>query len=498
MSKPQFLINYYLEAENVTLEELRKTLYKNGLFSKEYVEDGLMLVYHKFEQPIRNELERECRTLVIDTKTLKMVSCCENVRLNQDGMEYMVANSTSPTIINTCYEGTLLSMFHHNNKWYVATRRCLNSSESIFNGDVSHFEMFEDVLRSTEYKNFDTFTEQLDKNNSYYFLLIHHKNKNMINYEPLFGKNYTRLCLTTIRDPDMRELDLYENKNSFASYDINSPIFVSEKLASIEEFANKNKTLNYDLELSSEGIVCRIWDNMTNKYKLIKLQSINYQFVQIMGPDKDIFKGLVYLYQNNKLIDYFNQNPKTRAVQKIVNPFDTNQSYDTVGVIDAVFKVCTSELFELFKVLWSVKTGEHKNVELYNMLPKEYKDLLFGIRGIYYKKKTELFNKNKENMTLQDYRLSHLKINDIYNYLKVICTDTFISFLRMRRLMFNWVNNSDNKLNSKLAEFETISQYCDKVHSKLCTIFTNKLYPNIMMNDYPPQKEKEKVLVATI
>ena len=74
--------------------------------------------------------------------------------------------------------------------------------------------------------------------------------------------------------------------------------------------------------------------------------------------------------------------------------------------------------------------------------------------------------------------------------MKSIPTEQFIAFLRMRKLMFNWVKN--NQSNANLKEFGSISSHCDKVHVKLCAIFTNKLYPNIMPNDIPPQKDASK------
>ena len=79
----------------------------------------------------------------------------------------------------------------------------------------------------------------------------------------------------------------------------------------------------------------------------------------------------------------------------------------------------------------------------------------------------------------------NLKISDIYNHLKTVSTDTFIAFLRMRKLMFNWVKNEHS--NKVLGDFGSISNHCDKVHVKLCAIFTNKLYPNIMNTDIPKQ-----------
>jgi len=500
MNNPLFLITSILESNQNNLEELRKKLFERGVLTKDYVDDGLMLLYHKFDSPVTNELERECRSLVIDRSTLKIKSySCETPRANREGMEYLVAHSTESQIINPCYEGTYLSVFNHNSKWYVSTRRCLDSQESVFNPvqkqqPMSHYEMFDEVLKKAGYSDFNDFSSKLDPSNSYYFVLIHHHNKHIIDYTNQFGNDYGRICLTTVRDSNMKELDIYSELVAFASYDGSGTIFVPEKMESYESFANLNKTIKYNESPESEGVVIRVWDSQMNKYHLIKLQTINYQFAQVLGSDRNIFKGLVYLYQNDKLVDYFSQNPNTQNIKKIVNPLNTSESYDTVGTVDAVFKVCTSELFELFKVLWSLKTGQQQNKELYELLPKEYRDIMYSIRGLYYKKKASLMNKDKETVTVNDIKNTHLKIGDIYNYLKSLSTETFVAFLRMRKLMFNWVKSESG--NQQLVEFGTISNHCDKVHVKLCAIFTNKLYPNIMPNDVPPQKEAAQV-VAT-
>jgi hypothetical protein len=73
MNSPQFSITSYLES-SVSLEELRKVLFEKGVFSKDYTDEGLVLLYHKFDSPVTNNLERECRSLVIDSKTRKIVS----------------------------------------------------------------------------------------------------------------------------------------------------------------------------------------------------------------------------------------------------------------------------------------------------------------------------------------------------------------------------------------------------------------------------------------
>ena len=44
------------------------------------------------------------------------------------------------------------------------------------------------------------------------------------------------------------------------------------------------------------------------KYNLIKLQNANYQLAQVVGTEQNIFKGILYLYQIDKLANYFANN----------------------------------------------------------------------------------------------------------------------------------------------------------------------------------------------
>jgi hypothetical protein len=255
---------------------------------------------------------------------------------------------------------------------------------------------------------------------------------------------------------------------------LDSNIFLSEKINSLEEFDNLNKKDQFTLPPKSEGVVIKCFDTNINRYRLIKLQTMNYQFAKSIGSEKNIFMGLIHLYQNSKLNEYIAQMPN---LKKIINPLNTSESFDTIGTIDALFKVCTSEIFELFKVLYDIKNGKHIDNTLYKLLPKEYKDIMFSIRGIYFKKKAKIIGKQLEYTEMKEY---YLQIRDIYNLLKTIPTEHFCALLKMRKLMFNWT-----KVNPLVSDFNKISFKCDKIHFKLISIYTNKLFPNIMPYDIP-------------
>ena len=130
-------------------------------------------------------------------------------------------------------------------------------------------------------------------------------------------------------------------------------------------------------EPGEEGIIIKI------NGKVLKLQNIQYQFYKAIGPEKNLYRGFIHLYQNNKLGEYFKNNQNTIKYRKIVNPIKTDESFDTMGTIDALFKVITKELFELFCTLWDINTGNHKNKEIYDILPNEYKTMMYNIRKLY-------------------------------------------------------------------------------------------------------------------
>jgi len=481
MSTPVFFIRDYIN-NYPNLEAFRAEIYKKNILSKDYVEDNLFLIYHKYDQPTNSDMDRECRSIVMDRNTKQIISfSCETPLVNSEALEYLLLNQQQDKLITKCYEGTLLSVFSHGQKWYVSTRRCLNSEESTW-GTISHNKMFMEVLNNSGYETFDSFTTKLNKNYCYYFVLIHHQNKNVVDYENELGKEYKKLCLVFLRDKEtQREFNLYEDNNLGVNTILDSNIFLSEKINSLEDFDTLNKKDQFNLPPKSEGVVIRSYDTKLNRYRLLKLQTMGYQFAKSVGSDKNIFMGLIHLYQNGKLVEFINQ---SQHLKKIVNPLNLQESYDTIGTIDALFKVCTSELFELFKIIWDIKSGKHLNEDLYKHLPKEYKDVLYTIRGIYYKKKSLKFS--KEKLSEENYKNSYLQIKDIYSYLKTLSTENFCALLKMRRLMFNWT-----KVNTEISDFMKMSTKCDKVHFKLTAIYTNKLFPTIMPEDLPPLLEKK-------
>lgn len=463
MEPHKLLLTHYIKNSDSNIENLRKNLLDLGVLSKDYPDDGLLLLYNRYDSRNKVPVELECRSVIIDKNTLDIVCyTCPTPIYNLDAVNYMIRHPNQKKQIFLCYEGSLLSLFNHNNKWYLSSRRCLDSKESVIE-DKSHYDMFMEVLEQDGYGSLEDFTKFLDPNLSYHFVLIHHHNKNIIDYSEQFEDEYKKLCFIFARDKNTQtEL----NSEDIESTIVSDNIFLPKKLEDESSFDNTNKICDMTNQPTDEGIIIK----MDNAY--LKLQSIPFQFYKAIGPEKNLFRGFLSLYQSNKLLNYFNNNSNAEKYKKIINPLNLNESFDTVGTIDALFKVCTSELFHLFNILWD-NEGNHLNSELYTILPKEYKDCLFHLRGIYFMNKKK-FGENSD---------SFLRIKNVYNYLKSIDTRDLENFLRCRKLMLNWLRlDSNNKL---LKEFNKSLYKNDKVCYKLTAIYSNKLFPEIMPDDIP-------------
>lgn len=462
MESPKFIINNYLSRKYDSFESLQKELFENGILTKDYPDDGLFLLYHKYDTPAYSELEMECRSLVVNRDTLKTVAySCEVPRLNADGINYLKTVDTNktkePLIINNCYEGTLLSLFYHNNKWYLSSRRCLDSRDSLLykNIDIdsldgadkeeasklkslSHFDMFEEILQRNN-MTFENFTSELDTELSYYFVLIHHKNKNIIDYTYLFSSNYGKLLLISVRNSDLSELNVTTIFNKY--FNDNKDIFIVENLYTnytsinhyLYDWQSKCENMKYISQPKDEGegVIIKVWNNDLNKYNIIKLQYPNYQYYSLI-KNGNINRGFIYLYQNNRLNEYTN----TKMYE-----------YSMSALITSTIKVVTNELFQLFKILYSLKTGKQYNTTLYDVLPNEYKTVLFGLRGIFFKHRNE--DTAKELMPW-------LKISDIFNFLKEMQTEKLINFLGARALVMNPTNTTYEQIRQAIPPYSNM------------------------------------------
>lgn len=433
-------INSFIEDNSITLDNYREVLFKNKIFTKEY--DDMILLYNNNEYT-NNNFQNEMRSVVLD-KELKLVCYTYNTPIcNRDALHMITKNSSESLTYYNCYEGTTLMVFYHNNKWNVSTRRNINAktSKTMNDSERSYYDLFTSVVDE------EVFFNELDKNRYYIFNLVHHKNQNVIDYTSKFGENYKKLFLIIVRDYEQNEYNVNDYKLT--------------NVDNLEALDDINMTLN-DLSLDNiqeEGFVCKV--NGQEQTLILKLQTLGYQFYKAIGSEKNIYQGFIYLYQQGKLRQFLKENSQFDTYKLITNPNKSEEVYDCIGVIDAMFKVLTSELFEMFKMLYFMKDGKPKENNIYTVLPNIYKVMMFKVRGIYFKVK------NSEE--------KFLRINHIYTMLKSLNVEDILELVKNRKLLMNLA-----KQDVEYKDILSVSLKCDKVHIKLISLFGNILFPSIL------------------
>lgn len=441
-------------------DEFKKLLTSNHVYYREDKESDLVILFNNYNDLFQSSINQTVRSMVISRDNRSIISySCPTPLENSNGVNYLMRNlRNNKPIMTECYEGTFMSIFNYNDKWYMTTRKCLDARDSKFKSK-NYYDMFEDIILKSGYSCFEDFCKKLNKCNSYYFILLDSDNINIVNYSYLFGDDYHKLVFTYERDSNQNILtdNTYSNCPTFIDENIIKPNIVSD-IGYIDEYNKLNK---WNLPAKSEGLILRF--NNT----LVKLQSLDYQFAKAIGFDENIYLGMLKMYQVDKLDDYINYNGNKEKFEKIVNPLNVGESFMTLGIINSVFRVLTTELYELYNKLYD-KSGVILDSDLYKLIPVEYRYFIFKIRGINFKKL-----KNGKDMSEKD----------VYYLLKTTEIEYISSLIRMRKLMLNlcYINKFDNNVK----KFRSASRSINKLNLKLINIYTNKLYPEIMDKDVP-------------
>ena len=363
-----FLISNDIKNYNNDIKEFREKLYKKQLLSKYYEDKDLLLVYNKFDVKNNNELVNECRSILIDMKTKSILYHTGNSPYyNMVGYDFLLQNNNSDMTIYECYEGTTLSLVYHD-KWYVSTRKCLDSNDSKHD-NITYYNMFSETLDG----KVESFLDNLNKDYVYHFILVHHMNKTIIDYSNKFGNNYKKLILTNIRKKNtLEEVDI-------KAFNFTNNIILPTIFNDIKEFDNINNNCDFSQNPTIEGIVILL--NKNNKNYIIKLQSTLYQFYKVSGNKSNLYKGYIDLYQKNKLKDFFNENKSFTNTITI-----NNNNYDIIGCIHSLFKLLSYNIYSIYNMCID-NEGKSINSKIYHLIPPIYKEFLYRLRGLFFRNK---------------------------------------------------------------------------------------------------------------
>lgn len=335
------------------------------------------------------ELELNCKSVILN-KSDKRVICTQynQILYNVDALQFLQNKDWSKVVVQRCYEGTMLLVYHHNGSWHVSTRRCLDASDSNWVKNKSYRQMFDEAIQGK-------FTfDDLNVDYCYHFVLIHYKNKNIVSYST-FGFNYKEVLhvLTT---------------KKYSLEEVNTPININVKTVGTESFNSLSdlldKLTNVSVmneqyrKITMEGYVLKYYpDTLTNTQVILKLQTDIYQKLSKLKPNNsNINQAYLEMYQQDKLKEFL--------------PYFTRYRNDVLSRLHISMRTVAKEILDVYHL-----TRQKKNPNIYNMLPEQYKKVLYGLHGMYIdNRKGEFIKKD----VLDDRDTKSINIHDVYHYLK--------------------------------------------------------------------------------
>ena len=397
--------------EEKTLDALKLKLQENNHTNLTFKEDDdLILIHHnKFgdsELKLTN-LENQCRNIIF-TKNLEPICYHFNdIIYNPDDISNINFDTAA---VQESIEGTTLMCFHHNDKWFTSTRRCIDASSSTWIPHLSYKQLMVDILCSNmEDKSEEKMEEKvneffrlLDKKLCYFFVLIHPNNKNIVTYDQNDYNNFSKkkkylIHFMTRVKGSVNEIlvDKSESLYNFEGGIIKkSPEYEKCDVDTINKILsqmNKNNTASkYVLH---EGIVIRYYKD-NGSCVVIKLQTSKYRRVKEIKPNNNNEQqSYLELFKTNNLSEYLDICTSKTIINKA----------KIIKRLSEMFVNLSTEVLILY-----FKTRDKQNPETYNNLTKNYKDILFKLHGIYKKK-------CKDNTTDEKVKLTR---TDVYQLLK--------------------------------------------------------------------------------
>jgi hypothetical protein len=374
---------YINSLDEKNLECLKQQMEKESHTNLKYkFNDEYVMIYNNNNYENLSDLEKQCRNLILTSDLQMLCYHFDEIVYNPSDLSpYDLKNA----IISESIEGTVLMCFFHNDKWNIATRKCLDASSSKWIKNMSYNDLMLDVItqnvpnESEKKQVVETFFNTLDKNNYYLFTLVHPSNKNIISYQnhPLIGSRQKCLIhmLTRVKGTSsevLNENTLYNFNNGYMDVVYKQPVFNYNELINV--FLWMNTSNNQSNDILYEGLVLRYYEN--GLCKMIKLQTSKYISIQKMKPNySNEFQIYLELYKQDNLIEYLNlATSKHISVKKRI-----------VKQLSDVFLYLTKELVLLYH-----NTRNKQNGEIYNLLPASYKKICYTLHGLYIKNKTKI------------------------------------------------------------------------------------------------------------
>lgn len=367
-----------------------------------------------------DKVSHQVKTCIVDKKTLlplvyvdKHINYMDRGSYYSDSIGEIVSKSNYLNEKNKIkfyknYIGEYIVLFYLCDKWMILNNnKIYNLKES---SDMLPC-LFCDLIMTKVNINL------LDKNISYHFVMAHYRLNKCVLY-PEWGNEYKELIFIKSEEKGTLEqsTDLVSDKLVK-----NSRLFFSCK----DELLHYVDTLN-DIDILNKKLTVRgilmIVLNETGESTCINFDTSLYNTIAsnfVLNPN--IHQTHLDLYQRDKCND--------------ILPYITNNYTDIVRRINISIKTIAKEILNIYFL-----TRHKQHSELYEKLPKSYKDVLFNIHNIFMNKRDEDLEKAQKDDLMEKRSVT---VDNVYSYLKGLSNASLVKIYNDRKNVIAYTNNSN-------------------------------------------------------
>ena len=306
-----------------------------GLVVKEYPDKDLYLVkYDKTKSDMENHDVKMCRGLIAKMSTNELV-CLPPSKSCELGDIYNSIEQWDDLSVEDFLDGTMISLFYHNNLWMISTRSNIGAN-CRWVGKKTFSEMFKEAS-TLDYNTLDT-------SKFYTFVLMHPENIIVTQY------NIPEIVLVSsgsVSNGTVTWHDIY--KETFTHKKPKKYSF--NNISEIKEFVG---TMNFQ----QQGVVIKNKEN-----KRFKIRNENYNYAKSLKGNTNNVKFLYY------------ENKKYKHIKEYLSFFPQDTE---------LYKHFNTEFLKLVKDTLNYYRSYHikKNITI-KQIPYQIRPLCYDIHGMF-------------------------------------------------------------------------------------------------------------------
>jgi len=321
-----------------------KTLLNSTPYSLKVQEESKMNVYmvkyDKTNQAFSTDVEKECRGIILEKETNKVLCYSFNRRETPTNIKEFLENNWKNLKFQEAVDGSQVRLYYYNDVWNMATTRCIKADNAFWYSTKS----FETLFRECCDLDYDS----LNKNYCYSFVIRHSENRIVTEYEQ------NSLVHVLTRDMTTPNYDIVE-------CDIGVPKPVNMTFENSDEIINMVKS---STRTDIEGIF--IWHGD----KHVKLRFDAYMNIKrLRNNTRDLF----YEYVENRVLGIHEEYKKAFS----------EYQYD-IDYYDSILGDIVKKMHRLYMEVHVEKT------RLIKVVDRSFHRHLYNLHGKYIKEKVKI------------------------------------------------------------------------------------------------------------